>query len=206
VDYVFGLARNDRLEKAIIPELICGLFVVRPNGEPDHGGCPGHEQPAQSFIAGSADAAQALLSAGRMFLRRQPDPGGQVTAGFERRRIYLGRQRQRDDHPDAGDSGQQLAERIGLVHRGQLHLEFGQPAIEVFDLLRSALASCVRWPIKVSRTFNTIAWACWATDFTGTKCIPGRPAASQIAAASLRSFLARFTKGFTYCGGINRTA
>jgi hypothetical protein len=70
---------------------------------------------------------------------------------------------------------------------------------------RSELVSCVRWPIKVSRTFITIPWACCSADFTRTKRIPGRPAASQIASASLRSFLARFTKGFTYCGGIRRT-
>jgi hypothetical protein len=31
------------------------------------------------------------------------------------------------------------------------------------------------------------------TDFTSTKCIPGRPATSQMASASLRSFLARLT-------------
>jgi hypothetical protein len=43
-------------------------------------------------------------------------------------------------------------------------------------------------------------------DLISTKHMPGRPAASQIAAASLRSFLARLTKGFTYCGGIRRTS
>ncbi len=71
---------------------------------------------------------------------------------------------------------------------------------------RSALASWVRWWTNVSRTFSTIPWACCMAVFTGTKRIPGRPAASQIASASLRSFFARFTKGFTYCGGMRRTS
>ena len=67
---------------------------------------PIDQQRAQPFIAGPADAAHALLAAGRMFLRRQPEPGRQVTAGFERRRIDLDRQRQRDDRTDARDGGQ----------------------------------------------------------------------------------------------------
>src|SRR4051795_4740385 len=37
------------------------------------------------------------------------------------------------------------------------------------------------------------------------KCMVGRDAASQIASASLRSFLPRLTNGLTYCGGISRT-
>jgi len=36
------------------------------------------------------------------------------------------------------------------------------------------------------------------------KPMSGPPAASQIAAAALLSFLARFTKGFTHCRGIRR--
>jgi hypothetical protein len=44
-----------------------------------------------------------------------------------------------------------------------------------------------------------------SADFTGTKLMVGRDAASLIAAASMRSFFPRLTNGFTYCGGINRT-
>src|SRR5438477_13027467 len=33
----------------------------------------------------------------------------------------------------------------------------------------------------------------------------GRPTASAIASASMKSFLFVFTNGFTYCGGIKRT-
>ena len=83
-----------------------GLLVSWPDGEPDHGGRSGHQQSAQPFIAGAADPAHALLAAGRMLLRRQADPGRQVAAGFEFRRIDLGRKRQRDDHTDARDGGQ----------------------------------------------------------------------------------------------------
>ena len=57
----------------------------------DHRGGARDEQRPQPFIAGPADAAHALLAAGGMFLRRQTDPGGQVAAGFERRRIDLDR-------------------------------------------------------------------------------------------------------------------
>src|SRR4051812_14904657 len=47
------------------------------------------------------------------------------------------------------------------------------------------------------------AWV--SADFTGTKRMVGRQAASLIASASLRLFLPRLTKGLTYCGGISRT-
>ena len=40
----------------------------------------------------------------------------------------------------------------------------------------------------------------------GTKRMVGRPTASQIASASAASVLFRFTYGFAYCGGINRTS
>src|SRR3954453_5273094 len=36
--------------------------------------------------------------------------------------------------------------------------------------------------------------------------MPGRDAASLIASASVRSFLARLTNGLTYCAGIRRTS
>jgi hypothetical protein len=55
------------------------------------------------------------------------------------------------------------------------------------------LASWVRCFTSNSRTRCTICEACCAADFTTTKRIPGRLAASQIAAASAASFLFRFT-------------
>src|SRR5829696_7910274 len=58
---------------------------------------------------------------------------------------------------------------------------------------RSVLIRRVRWPSKVSRTFSTKPSACCASDLVSTKRMPGRPAASQIASASLRSFLPRLT-------------
>ena len=48
------------------------------------------------------------------------------------------------------------------------------------------------------------AW-CWAV-LTATEGMPGRDAASLIASASVRSFLARLTNGLTYCAGIRRTS
>src|SRR5438093_10655573 len=48
--------------------------------------------------------------------------------------------------------------------------------------------------------------SCCSTDFAETKRMLGRPAASQIASASLASFLLDFTNGFTNCGAISRTA
>jgi len=65
-----------------------------------------------------------------------------------------------------------------------------------------------------------MARACCSGDLTGTVRIAGRSAASTIASASLASFggktihwivflpasLWRFTKGFTWIGGIRRTS
>ena len=42
------------------------------------------------------------------------------------------------------------------------------------------------------------ARGCASSDRIGTTRIPGRPAASQIASASARSFLLRLTNGLTY--------
>jgi hypothetical protein len=47
--------------------------------------------------------------------------------------------------------------------------------------------------------------ACISAVFTATKRIFGRPTASPIASASLRSFLFVFTYGFTNCLAISRT-
>jgi hypothetical protein len=48
--------------------------------------------------------------------------------------------------------------------------------------------------------------ACCASDFTATKRIVGRAAASAIASASAMSFFCRFKNGFTQAGGISFTA
>ena len=70
---------------------------------------------------------------------------------------------------------------------------------------RSALTNWVRCLTSSSRTVSAIACACASADFTGTKRMLGRDAASLIASASIPSFLPRLTKGLTYCGGISRT-
>jgi hypothetical protein len=70
---------------------------------------------------------------------------------------------------------------------------------------RNALIAWVRWAINISRCLMIIASACWPTVLIGTERMLGRAAASLIASASLRSFLDRLRKGFTYWGGISRT-
>ena len=64
------------------------------------------------------------------------------------------------------------------------------------------LPLAMRWLFISSRT-RCIAWiSCCSTVFTRTGCILGLPIASQIACASLASFLLLFTKGLTNCGGM----
>jgi hypothetical protein len=48
------------------------------------------------------------------------------------------------------------------------------------------------WPARLIPPF-AVCLPSSSLVFTGTKCMPGRPAASQIASASLRSFLPRLT-------------
>lgn len=59
--------------------------------------------------------------------------------------------------------------------------------------LRSVLISMVRCLTSISRARWGVSAACCPALFTGTKCIDGRLAASQIAAASTASFLPRLT-------------
>ena len=58
---------------------------------------------------------------------------------------------------------------------------------------RNALSAAVRWPDRSSRVRWRISSAWLSTERTGTNRWPGRPAASQIAAASAASFLLRRT-------------
>jgi hypothetical protein len=65
-------------------------------------------------------------------------------------------------------------------------------------------ARATRQRAPFPRSFGTIDCAGRSADLTGTGWMFGRPAASEMASASLRSFLPRLTKGFTYRGEINR--
>src|SRR5450432_2265215 len=58
---------------------------------------------------------------------------------------------------------------------------------------RKALSAAVRWPASNSRARWRISSAWLSIERTGTNRWPGRPAASQIAAASTASFLLRRT-------------
>ncbi len=62
---------------------------------------------------------------------------------------------------------------------------------------RIALMSCVRWRTTRTRVRNASPAACCASVFTATKRMPGRCAASQIASASIASFLCLFMNGLT---------
>jgi hypothetical protein len=61
------------------------------------------------------------------------------------------------------------------------------------EMPRNALSAAVRWPASNSRARWRINSAWLSIDRTGTNRWPGRPVASQIAAASTASFLLRRT-------------
>jgi hypothetical protein len=67
-------------------------------------------------------------------------PGVEMATRFERRRIDLGRQRQRGDEAYARDCRQPLADRIGFVRGGQFDFNFFDPGVEIRD----------RWPNKTA--------------------------------------------------------
>ena len=58
-----------------------------------------------------------------------------MTAGLERSRIDLGRQRQRDDRANAGDGGQAFTNLVGFVRGGQFDIELFDLRTEFLDLL-----------------------------------------------------------------------
>jgi hypothetical protein len=66
-----------------------------------------------------------------------------MAAGFERRRVDLGRQRQRDDWTDAWDGGQPRAHRAGLVRGIQFGIDFFDPSADLFDLLTKKDELCL---------------------------------------------------------------
>src|SRR6266446_9248222 len=64
----------------------------------DDGHCAGDEQPSQVSIALLGDAAKPILAAGRVLLRHQPDPGGEIASRPERLPVAdLGNQGGGDD-------------------------------------------------------------------------------------------------------------
>ena len=70
----------------------------------DHGGSPDHQHAAQSFVAGSRDNAEPDIARGRMILRRQADPGGELPPRSKHlRRRGLHFQQHRADRADARD-------------------------------------------------------------------------------------------------------
>ena len=82
---------------------------------------------------------------------------------------------------------------------GDHHPEFGQMAPQGVDDLRALSHEKITRPKADGRRLPLFA-------LDRTNRIVGRCAASQIASASAASFFWRFTNGFTYAGGINRTS
>src|SRR5258705_10137639 len=67
-------------------------------GIADDGHCAGVEQPPQVSLALLGDAAKPILAAGRVLLRHQPDPGGEIASRPERLPVAdLGNQGGGDD-------------------------------------------------------------------------------------------------------------
>src|SRR6202030_2514032 len=69
------------------PQQPCGAKPMAWPGKLDHRGCAKHQQLAQPFIALARDPAQPGLAGGRVLLRRQPEPGGEMPPRFELARI-----------------------------------------------------------------------------------------------------------------------
>ena len=81
-------------------------------------GSPDHQNTPQCLVAGSRDDAEPDLAGGRMILRRQADPGRELTSGSEELgRWGLHHQHSRADRADAGDLGEASAAFIGLDAR-----------------------------------------------------------------------------------------
>src|SRR5439155_13501091 len=93
-------------------------------GKTDPRGGPEHEQFAQRLVALPADASGSVSPAGRVLLRGDTEPSGEMAAGAEARGIAdFEREAHCADRPDAGLAGQALADRVGFVPRHQLGLE-----------------------------------------------------------------------------------
>ena len=90
-------------------------------GVADHGGRPHHQQLAQPLIAlARLMPPSRCLPPVECSLRRQAEPGREMPAGVELRRIDGQRQCQRTDRADPRHLRQPPAHRVGLVLRASL--------------------------------------------------------------------------------------
>jgi hypothetical protein len=94
-----------------------------------------HEPLAQSFVAGSADATQALFAAGRTFERHQTQPGGEVSTRLELRGIDTQAAVKSADRAEAGHGRQALTFAVGLVLHGQLRVDLSQSRFQPINLI-----------------------------------------------------------------------
>ena len=104
---------------------------------------------------------------------------------------------------DPGTAARWLGMERAEVRRSEAELE---ASVNSPQCPLSALISMVLWRTSRSRARCSIRTDCCSADFTAANRMVGRISASQIASASVASFLFVLTKGCTYCGGISRTA
>jgi hypothetical protein len=102
-------------------------------GMADHRHRSHDQQLPQPLIAGPADASERLAAAGGSLLWRQAEPGREMASGLELARVDLHRHRERRERPDAGDRRQALADRVGLMLRGQAPIDLRQLRVQLID-------------------------------------------------------------------------
>jgi hypothetical protein len=143
---------------------------------------------------------------------KRPEMGPPVTArGSDGRPekpkfrgVPAGAERRKKNVPTGENGGGKLTRRKHSFRWGALNdhsvakagvVELG--ALEPTTMGTPQFASRTRWRIS-NRWFrcNTITLCC-STDFTATKCMVGRPTASQIAPASAASFFWRLMGALT---------
>jgi hypothetical protein len=150
-----------------------------------------NQETTDITVAALRYASEPFLAAAGVLSGNQPKPGRQLTPGVELRGIADRRDQGRGrDHPDTGDRLEPAARLTGAVPGQQFLLQ--------------AKNLCLNHPKLADE--RPIKTDCCSADFTAAKRIVGRISASQIASASDASFLFVLTNGFTYCGGISRTA
>src|SRR5882724_5605376 len=110
----------------------------------DDGGRTEHQELAKPFVSGPADATPALLAAGRMLLRCEPEPSCKMPPGPELAGIDPEREVEGAEQSDTGDLRQTPALRVGPVLRRQRLVDRGQPPLDLVDLPTELLQSIDR--------------------------------------------------------------
>jgi len=143
------------------------------------------EQAADVLVASLADARQVVLCACAVLPRYQSDRRGEAAAAAVLLAIAdVGGEDAGRDRPRARYRHQTLAKVIILQLAAQLFLDIGDRLVEVAEMA-----------LRLEQGL-----------FGVTKRMEGRHAASQMASASMKSFLLLLPKGRTNCGEISLTS